>query len=550
MKPSASATNTFTQEFAVLSQAGVGVFVVRTREPHRVRRALMGYAFAIAQSRKNGAEEESRPFDFGSWDRVFGWRIFTPTDDNPKGDSTVNALDALGNVAAVNADEANAFKEGVYVMESVHPDFQDPQFLQLIKIYAHEVTGDRDVTIVLTVPEGTPLPLEIQDDVKILNFTVPSQSELEDRTKAIVTQRRSSAAKQFANFKDSMIQEWAQAGRGLSLLDFEHALDRGMLECVLGKEKPAFKGVTRTILGSKTDVVKRSEVLELIQPCKITDIGGYGVLKEHVADYGVALDKGARDYGIDPPKGLLLVGVQGTGKSLAAKSVGSVLNLNTVRFDIGRCFGQYVGQSEARAEAALEQAIAMAPVVVWIDEIDKGGFGTSGDSNTSDRVLAKLLTKMQESGDKGIVWILSANRVVNLPPELIRMGRIDDIFFLGLPTIEERREVFNIHLRKRGHAPEGVKNLESAVIASEGYTPAEIESIVNKSLLDAYKQDKKTTTGELLCARLAISTPMSKKHKKDVDAIIEWGANNAINASGKKASNPGSKKEVRTLRDR
>lgn len=552
-------SSSFLEEFASLSQAGVGVFVVRTREPHRVRRALMSYAFGIAKRRAGDSPSPVPTFAFASWDRVLGWREFTPEEDSPKGSGGGEALPALSQVAGVNADESTAMKEGIYLMENVHTDFTDvvsgAAFLQLIKHYAHELTGEKDYTIVLSVPEGTQIPHEIEDDVKLLAFNVPSSEELAERTTSVLEHRKQQVgADKFKLFKPATVLEIAKAGQGLSLLDFEHALDLGLLRNVMHADKPSAKKVAATIRRSKVDVVKRSQVLELIEPRSLSEMGGYGRLKSYIKDYEIAYSPEARAFGVDSPKGILMAGVQGTGKSLAAKSVGGILKLNTVRFDVGKCFGKYVGESEERTDIALNQAIAMAPIVIWADEIDKGGFGTNGDSGSSDRVLAKLLTAMQEHSDKGIFWVFSANRVNNgaIPPELIRKGRLDEIFFLGLPTANERRAVFDIHITKRGHDTAKVAGLEDAVAASEGFIPAEIESIVNMSLLDAFKAGKKTIDGKILCARIKATVPMSKAHEEDVKRIIDWGSRFAVNASDDVPSsklNPGSK-VVRTLRDR
>lgn len=576
MKTPANTNNkeSFLEEFAILSQAGVGVFLVRTREPHRVRRALMSYAFAVAQARQTNnadtapddddgtAEKPSEDFHFGAWDRVFGWRIFTTEEEEPSGNADVTALTALQSVAAVNGDVTNAMKDGVYLMENIHTEFEqnDAPFLQLLRHYAHDVTRDRDITIVLTVPEGTIIPPDIQDDVKLLSFAVPSQAELEERTQIILDTRKAKTPGKFKGaIKADTVTALAQAGRGLAQLDYEHALDRGLLQHVLRRDKPSMKAVVRTILHAKTDVVKRSHVLSLILPGKLNDMGGYGRLKSFVSDFSIAMSPDAQDYGIDEPKGIFMVGLQGSGKTICCKGVGSTLGLNTVRFDIGRCFGQYVGQSEEQTEMALDQIIAMAPVIGWVDEIDKGGFGSGGDSNVGQKVLGKILTKMDEAAGKGVIWLFTANRVMQnghsvIPAELIRKGRLDETFFLGFPTINERKEIFNIHITKRGHVTEEIKGLDRAIAETEGFTGAEIETIVNAGLLRAFKAGKKTTNGDYLLESIKSTVPMGKAHKEDVDAILAWGAKHAINASAevprKPGMNPDSKLNVRQTRDR
>jgi hypothetical protein len=211
----------------------------------------------------------------------------------------------------------------------------------------------------------------------------------------------------------------------------------------------------------KERIIKQSEVLEYYPTdARMTDVGGLDQLKEWLDRRGRAFGAGARDFGLDAPKGVLLLGVQGCGKSLLAKAIAATWQFPLLRFDMGKVFGGIVGQSEGNIRTALQVAQALAPCVLWIDEIEKGlaGMGSSDqtDGGTTARVVGTLLTWMQEKRDPVFV-VATANRIDMLPPELLRKGRFDEIFFVDLPTRAIREEILSIHLKKKRPRPEGLR---------------------------------------------------------------------------------------------
>lgn len=212
-----------------------------------------------------------------------------------------------------------------------------------------------------------------------------------------------------------------------------------------------------------------------------------------------------------------------------AKAVASVLGVPAVRLDFGRVFSKFVGDSENRVRAALAMVESMAPVVLFVDEIDKGlgGAGSGGgDSGTSSRVLGSFLTWLQENKSK-VFTIVTANRIDGLPPELLRRGRFDGIFSVGLPNADERLEVLRIHLRKRNQDIKALSNVEPFVRKSEGYVPAEIESAVKDALIAAFATEERVLTVAHLVKALDDMIPMSVSHKAAIDRIVEWAAANA-----------------------
>ncbi len=282
----------------------------------------------------------------------------------------------------------------------------------------------------------------------------------------------------------------------------------------------------------KTEVVRRSEMLELMEAETMSNVGGLDLLKAWVNKRAKAFSDEAKQYGIEPPKGIALIGPPGTGKSLAAKAISSILGLPLIRFDISRVFKSLVGESEGRVRAALKMVDAMSPCVLMIDEVDKalgGSQGSSGDSGVSSRVLGSILTWMQDTKSPVFV-VVTANRTANLPSEFLRRGRLDEVFSVTVPNQKERGDILKIHLRKRGHEPKEVTDLKTAVEASEGYVPAELEGAVKDALIEAYNADL-PLTGELIAEQLKSFKPLSQAFAEDFGAMQEWAENNARPAS-------------------
>jgi len=273
----------------------------------------------------------------------------------------------------------------------------------------------------------------------------------------------------------------------------------------------------------------------------MASVGGLDSLKSWLLKRSVAFSDRAREYGLPAPKGVLLLGVQGCGKSLMAKTVSNIWNRPLLRFDVGRVFGSLVGSSEQNIRRAIQVAESVAPVVFWIDEIDKAfrgsrGSGASTDAGTSARVFSTFLTWMSEKKSPVFV-IATANDISALPPELLRKGRFDEIFFVDLPTWAERQDVFRVHLAKRKMDPAKFE-LEALGKAAEGYSGAEIEEAIISSMFDAF-YEKQELTSERLQNSLRQTVPLSRTMKEDIDALRQWAAGRAHPATSPDAEQQG-----------
>jgi len=286
------------------------------------------------------------------------------------------------------------------------------------------------------------------------------------------------------------------------------------------------------ILASKRRMIQRGGLLEYIQtPLSLDEIGGMQNLKKWLEERKDIAGAQAMAFGLEPPKGVLMLGVQGAGKSLCAKAIATAWQQPLLHMDPGNLYASYIGQSEGNLREALRQTEAMAPVVLWIDEIEKAFASAAShnvDGGLSQRMFGTLLTWLQEHTAPVFV-VATANDIEALPPELLRKGRFDEIFFVDLPTPEVRREIFTIHLKKRCRRPDKFK-LEELAQASEGYSGAEIEQSIVAGLYSAFA-DKAELDTDRIVAVLRSSPPLSVTLAERVQALRQWAKGRCVPAS-------------------
>ncbi|WP_161906071.1 AAA family ATPase [Paracoccus sp. MKU1] len=473
----------------------------------------------------------SRQRDFFNWSLLYGWETYSRTSptDPPKTDGNQNPVDALNKIGAVGPNPGEAMPNGFYTFMFPHFWLKDGVGQRVPMIFAlKEYTRMFAVNkqrLIMVAPLGFTLPPEVSEDVVVLDFDAPSYAELMSELDGLM----SSLPKQPRLTKEDRDRIVA-AGMGMSQQEFVTAVSRAVVTHRHLLPAVPVDDLVDEVMKVKTEVVKRSEVLEVMPTTNMSQVGGLDQLKEWVRKRSRCFSQDARDYGIEAPKGCGLFGPPGTGKSLSAKAIGHALGLPLIKFDVSRVFQSLVGQSEERVRAALKMLDAMAPCVVLLDEIDKAFQRSSGgDSGVSQRVLGAILTHMQET-EAPIFWVFSANRVDNLPPELLRKGRLDEIFAVTVPDEGERLEILKIHLRKRGHNPDTVANLQIAAQKSDGYVPAEIEQAVKDALIDAFT-DKVPVTGDLIAHQLDNIKPLSEAFAEDFNRMQSWAENNARPAS-------------------
>jgi SpoVK/Ycf46/Vps4 family AAA+-type ATPase len=286
------------------------------------------------------------------------------------------------------------------------------------------------------------------------------------------------------------------------------------------------------VLDAKREALRNDGLLVTVRrDSSFTDIAGLKRLREWIGKRKSALTPEGRRFGLEPPKGILITGVQGCGKSLAARSVAGEWGYELARLDAGALYDKFIGESEKRLQKGLELAQKLAPMVLWIDEIEKAfaSAGSSGDADAglSQRLLATLLTWMQDR-ESGVFLAATSNNISALPPEMLRKGRFDEIFFVDLPNVEVRSALFALHLKKRGRDVAGF-DLPNLAAASEGFSGAEIEQAIVSGLYTAFAQKQQLST-DILLGEIHGTQPLSVTRAEDVQAIREWAKTRAVPA--------------------
>ncbi len=318
--------------------------------------------------------------------------------------------------------------------------------------------------------------------------------------------------------------------KGLTLFEVQKVVT----EAVIEDRRLDAKDLPR-IREAKMRIVQRSGVLEYTPTeLTLTDVAGLSRLKEWIKKRGSALRDpvAAKKFGVEPPRGLLLLGVQGCGKSLSAKAVASELGMPLLRLDPSSLYNKYFGESEKNLRRAIKLAESMAPVVLWIDELEKAfaSVGDGGnDGGVTNRIFGTFLTWLSDKKETVFV-VATANDVSRLPPELIRKGRFDEIFFVDLPGSDARRAVLSLHLKRRGHDPAAI-DLEPLVQASEGFSGAELEQAVVASLYTAF-HDKKPLDAAMIVAEMGATIPLSRTMGEKIAALRAWAKDRAVPADG------------------
>jgi len=420
--------------------------------------------------------------------------------------------------------QIHAFEEsGIWLLEDMQPFLKDEHhsILRWLRELARLPANPRKIVVLSTPLPG--LPVDLRKEIPSLDLELPGVSDLR-----LVLQDAASAL-QVRAFEDDALLE---AARGLTVMEARLAFGKAAAE--LGRLDHA---AVRLIAREKERIIKQSEVLEYYPTdAGMGDVGGLSALKEWLERRGRAFGAGARKYGLDAPKGVLLLGVQGCGKSLLAKAVAATWQFPLLRFDMGKVFGGILGQSEGNIRAALQVAQALAPCVLWIDEIEKGlaGMGSSDqtDGGTTARIVGTLLTWMQEKRDPVFV-VATANRIDMLPPELLRKGRFDEIFFVDLPTASVRQEILAIHLRKKNRQP-GQYDLKALAANSVGFSGAELEEAVREGMFDAFAEGKELATEHIEHA-IRKTFPLSRTMGDQIDSLRQWAKVRARLASSESA---------------
>ncbi|MGH3243124.1 MAG: AAA family ATPase [Spirillospora sp.] len=395
-----------------------------------------------------------------------------------------------------------------FVLKDFHDCWTNPQVKRKLRSAVQRLKFTRK-SVIVTTPTRT-VPAELKDEAVIVELPLPDAAQLDEvltglaKTPGIKVDLTPAGAEKLGQAALGMTAAQARRSYAKAIVQ-DSALDDRHIEAVVRDKK---------------EVIRASEALEFY-PVHETpdDVGGLDVLKDWLRLRERAFTQEARDYGLPAPKGIALIGIPGTGKSLTAKMIGGLWRLPLLRLDVGALFGSLVGEAEERTRQALRLAETVAPCVVWIDEMEKALAHGGGDSGTSTRVFGTILTWMQEKTTPCFV-VGTANDVGSLPPEVLRKGRFDEIFFLDLPTAEERAEILAVHLRKRNRFP-GDYDVARLARRAEGYVGAEIEQAIVDAMYVGFNQDREFRTDDVFAA-LDRQVPLSVSQRETIAALRAW----------------------------
>jgi len=468
---------------------------------------------------------------------VFEWSVNTgliPAGTNIQSQKHRDAasqdpLVALGNVI-------DHVEPALYVFKDFHP-FLKCQNMAVIRRMREVASALKNTykTVVVVSPM-LEIPPELEKDVTIIDFDLPKENEFTVLLDRIVEEVKGNPKLNVA-INGPMREQIVHALLGLTLSEAENVLAKTLVQHLgLGRQS------LEVINAEKKQIIRKSGLLEYYDAEETMEsVGGLDSLKSWLIKRSVVFSDQARSFGLPAPKGVLLLGVQGCGKSLMAKTVSRIWQLPLLRFDVGRVFGSLVGSSEQNVRRAIQVAESVAPVVFWIDEIDKAfrgsrGSGASTDAGTSSRVFSTFLTWLSEKKSPVFV-IATANDISALPPELLRKGRFDEIFFVDLPLAQERKDIFKVHLVKRKMDPAAF-DMETLARTSEGYSGAEIEEAIISAMFDAF-YDKQGLTTDRVLNSLRQTVPLSRTMKEDIDELRKWAASRARPATSPEAAQDG-----------
>lgn len=448
--------------------------------------------------------------------------------DNNKINNTTEPISAISNIVKSN-------ENAIYILKDFHVYFggdrnSKPDYAVIRKLRdILPILKANRKTIIFLSPKLV-IPCDMEKEISVLDFELPNAEEIKKLLEELLEGLKAENVRLTEDEKILL----SRSALGLTMQEAENAFCRAIVNL-----KGMNVNAISIIHEEKNQVVKKTGVLEFVKSnLNIEDIGGLNNLKKWLIRRNNSWSEKAKQYNLPAPKGVLITGVPGCGKSLTAKAMSAIWGLPLLKLDMGKIFGGIVGSSEENMRKAIATAEAVSPSILWVDEIEKGfsGLKSNGDSGTSARVFGTFLTWMQEK-TKPVFVIATANDISSLPPELLRKGRFDEIFFVDLPTKKEREQIFKLHIEKR--IAESSINHEIVVDEetcnelanlTQGYVGAEIEQIVISAMYEAFYKDRGLKKDDIIKA-IKETVPLSSTQKEQIIGLRSWAKERAVLAT-------------------
>jgi SpoVK/Ycf46/Vps4 family AAA+-type ATPase len=484
----------FNDELALLLKARYPIIYINTIEEDRVEYVIRKYI------------KTNLNRSIYSWDFVDGYT----NNPNNQGFAKRNPLQALELVERLTAETPALF---------LLKDFN--RFLNDISISRKLRNVSRILKLqpktIIVIGSELNIPKELQDLITILQFQLPLESEISHELNRLINSLNIRVDQQ-------LLENLTRACQGLSLERIRRVLSK-----IIATYKTIDENSIALLLSEKKQIISQTEILEYWSVNeKITDIGGVDNLKEWLRKRKTAFGIQASNYGLPTPRGLLLVGIQGTGKSLTAKAIATEWQLPLLKLDVGKLFGGIVGESESRLRQMIDLAETLSPCILWIDEIDKAFSNneSKGDSGTSNRVLATFISWLSEK-TKPVFVVATANNVDLLPLEIIRKGRFDEIFFLDLPKKQEREQIFKIHIQEFRPKTWNLFDYKKLARLSGSFSGAEIRQSIIEGMYHAFYEKREFTT-EDICLALTELIPLAQLENSQTLKLQNWASSGRI----------------------
>ena len=490
----------FTNELALFLKARYPIIYINTIEEDRVEYII----------RKNIKTNLNR--SIYSWDFVDGYT----NNPNNEGFAKRNPLQALELVERLNSETP-----ALFLLKDFNRFLTDLSISRKLRNISR-ILKLQPKTIIIIGSDLT-IPKELQDLITVLQFQLPLEDEISQELNRLISSLN-------IKVEPQLFENLTRACQGLSLERIRRVLSK-----IVATYKTIDDNSIAVLLSEKKQIISQTEILEYCSVNeKIANLGGLDNLKDWLKKRKTAFSIQASNYGLPTPRGLLLIGIQGTGKSLTAKAIANDWQLPLLKLDVGKLFGGIVGESESRLRQMINVAETISPCILWIDEIDKAFTNTEskGDSGTSNRVLATFISWLSEK-TKPVFVISTANNIDLLPLEIIRKGRFDEIFFLDLPKKDEREEIFKIHLRD--FRPNSWKSFDYPKLAklSESFSGAEIRQSIIEGMYQAFYEKREFTTDDI-CLALKELIPLANLESNQMLKLQNWASSGQIRLASSK----------------
>jgi SpoVK/Ycf46/Vps4 family AAA+-type ATPase len=481
----------FNKEFKLLLKARYSLLYIPTSEEERLEYVI-----------KLCAKDSSINRGVYTWDFIDGY-IGNPSDNGFGSRNPLQALELIEKLTSENP--------AIFILKDFHLFLNDISVARKLKNLSKWMRN-QSKTIVIVAPEIT-IPDSLKDLITLLEFKLPQPAEIK---------------KELLRVQDSLGHYLPQVSIDILVRSCQ-GLSLERIRKILSKIIATYREINieslEIIFTEKRQIISQTKILEFCTVTeKMSDIGGLENLKNWLQKREGSLSQRAENYGLPSPKGLFLIGIQGTGKSLTAKAIANEWGLPLLRLDVGKLFGGIIGESESRMRQMIQFSEAISPCVLWIDEIDKAfaGIENKGDSGTTNRVLATFITWLSEKKSSVFV-VATANNINSLPSEILRKGRFDEIFFIGLPTLEEKKSIFKVHLSRLRPRSWNKYDICKLSEMSKKFSGAEIEEVIIEAMHTAFSENREFTLHDII-ESINQFVPLAYTSQERIEYLQEWAA--------------------------